>query len=121
VADLAERVCDKFPRWGAVDAGQVRLYLVDQPPGGDEPSEGAEATALDRWRLQSGWTLEHAGVASGSWLLARVSQPAAAVGASSCGAHTFFATPFQCVLRPLLQPTAPRLPRRRCWGGNRSE
>ena len=84
VADLTKRACSEFPRWGA-DAGQVRLHLVVHPSGGDEPTEEAEVAALDGQRLQSAWTLADAGIVSGSWLLARISLPAAAAGAS-CGA-----------------------------------
>ena len=80
VTDLAERACAKFPRWGA-DAGQVRLYLVphsldaDEPPSADEEARAAELT-------RPHWTLGRAGIVSGSWLLARVSLPATAAGAS---------------------------------------
>jgi len=73
------RACSKFPRWGA-DAGQVRLHLVVHAPGGDEPTAEAEAAALEGRRLQSGWTLERAGVLPGAWLLARV--PPAEVAAA---------------------------------------
>ena len=72
---LADRACTKFG-WGV--STQTRLYLVVHPSGGDEPSAEAEAAALRGARLQSGWTLERAGVASGSWLLARALGPGGA-------------------------------------------
>jgi len=82
VALLAERACAKFARWGAADAGQVRLYLVPHE-GVRKPLAEAEAraTLLDEPAL----SLADAGIVSGSWLLARVPRPPAAAGAS-CGA-----------------------------------
>jgi len=74
---LAERACAKFPRW-ETDAGQVRLFLV-RHVGVRKPPVEVEASAaqLDEPAL----SLFDAGVVSGSWLLARVSLPAAAPGA----------------------------------------
>ena len=86
VARLAKRACAEFPRWGAADAGQVSLYLVPNDAcSGDEPSEKAEADALGGARLQSGKTLAGASIAPRSWLLARISLPAAAAGALCFG------------------------------------
>ena len=80
VADLAERACTKFG-WGVPT--QMRLYLVPHA-GKENPTADAEtsAKALDK----PAYSLADAGIASGSWLLARVSQPAAADG-ESCGAR----------------------------------
>jgi len=77
VARLAERACAKFG-WGM--PSQASLFLVDHLPGGDEPSAlvEAKATTPSSRRLQSGWTVERAGVGAGSWLLTRVPPPAAA-------------------------------------------
>ena len=85
VARLAERACAKFG-WGV--PSQASLFFVDHLPGGDEPSAlvEAKATTPSSRRLQSGWTLERAGVEPKSWLLARVSLPPAAAGAS-CATH----------------------------------
>lgn len=92
---LAKRACAEFPRWGA-DAGQVHLLLVKQG-GRENPTaeEEASAEALDK----PAYTLADAHVASGSWLLARVSMPAAAAGAS-CGTHTFLAPASSLHRRP---------------------
>ena len=79
MARLTKRACVEFG-WGAPTL--ARLHLVPHPPGGDEPSAEVEAAALRGARLQSGWTLERAGVVPGSWLLARFSLPAAGAGAS---------------------------------------
>ena len=79
VTDLAKRACAEFG-WGVPT--QVRLYLIPHAPCGDEPPEEAEAKALCCARLQSGWSLEHAGIVMGSWLLARVSGPVMESGAS---------------------------------------
>ena len=79
VADLAERACAKFG-WGVPT--RARLYLVKHK-GELKPLAEAEARAalLDEPALR----LERAGVVSGSWLLARVSLPAAAAGAPPSG------------------------------------
>ena len=77
VARLAGRAVAAFPRWGAADAGQLRLHLVERPPDADEPpSADEEALAVELKRPH--WTLARAGVGAGSWLLARVAPPAAA-------------------------------------------
>ena len=78
IARLAERACAKFPRWGAADAGQVRLFLVKR--GGKLPTPEMEAAATPLEDPSD--TLVYAGIVSGSWLLARVSLPATAAGAS---------------------------------------
>jgi hypothetical protein len=82
VADLAERACAKFG-WGVPT--RARLYLVKHK-GELKPLAEAEARAalLDEPALR----LERAGVVSGSWLLARVSLPAAAAGAPPSGSAT---------------------------------
>ena len=82
VADLTERMCKEFPRWGA-DAGQVQLFLVAAPVGVDEPSAGALEGALCGARLQSSWPLAHAGIVPGSWLLARILPDTAAAAADA--------------------------------------
>ena len=85
MARLAARACAEFTRWGAADAGQVRLCLV--PHAGKEnptAAEEAAAVALDK----PAFSLADAGVVSGSWLLARVSLPAAAAGAPPAGSAT---------------------------------
>ena len=82
VADVVARACEKFPYWGA-HAGQVHLFLA--AAGGEaEPPPAALAAALadSAKRLGVGLTLAHAGIAPGSWLLARVPPPVAASGAS---------------------------------------
>ena len=77
VARLAERAVAAFPRWGAADAGQLRLHLVERPPDADEPpSADEEALAVELKRPH--WALARAGVGAGSWLLARVAPSAAA-------------------------------------------
>ena len=101
VADLAECAWTKFPRWGA-DAGQVRLYLVKNC-GKENPTADEEATAVAL--VKPGYALTDVGIASGSWLIAWVSLPAAAAGAS-CGAPFLSATaPYQ-PRRPISQPAA---------------
>ena len=83
IARLAERACAKFPRWGA-DAGQVRLYLVPTEERARALQRGTSAgDILAGDALFPGDTIERAGIASGSWLLARVSLPAAAGAARS--------------------------------------
>ena len=86
VGFLADRVCIKFSRWGAADAGQVRLYLVPHE-GIRKPLAEAEAEASAALLDEPALSLVDAGVLSGAWLLARVSLPAAAaVAAVSAGA-----------------------------------
>ena len=89
VADLAERACAKFQRWGA-DAGQVRLYLVPTEMRARELQRGSRADdILAGDALFAGDSLERAGIVSGSWLLARVPPPATTAGASCCArAHS---------------------------------
>jgi hypothetical protein len=96
VADVAERVCLKFPYWG-VHAEQVCLFLA---AGGGEvpppPAMLAAAAADPSARLGEGLTLAHAGITPGAWLLARVPPPAAAPGASAAAhdRHLRFAPSF---------------------------
>ena len=82
VTDLAERACAKFG-WGVPT--RARLYLAKQ--GGKEnptAEEEASAVALDK----PSYSLAEVGIASGSWLLAHVSLPAAAAGAPPAGSAT---------------------------------
>ena len=80
VAKLAKRACAEFPLW-SVDASQVELFLA-AADGNDEPTADAVTAALSGSRLQAGWSLEHARIGPGSWLLARIPPlPAAAPGA----------------------------------------
>jgi len=83
VTDLAERACAKFPRWGAADAGQVRLYLVTEERARALQCGGSADDILAGDSLFPSDALERAGVIPGSWLLARVSQPAATVTGAS--------------------------------------
>ena len=73
---LAKRACAEFG-WGVPT--QMRLYLVPHA-GKENPTadEETSAEALDK----PAYSLADAGIASGSWLLARVSGPATADGAS---------------------------------------
>lgn len=52
-----------------LDAGHLDLFLI-KVDGEDEPSE-AEVSALRSPRLQVGWPLSRASIASGAWLLGR--------------------------------------------------
>ena len=76
IARLAKRACTEFG-WGV--ATQMRLYLVPHV-GKENPTAKAETLAkvLDK----PAYSLADEGIASGSWLLARVSGPATADGAS---------------------------------------
>ncbi len=130
VADLAKRACAKFG-WGM--PSQASLFLVDHPPGGDEPSAEVEAEAMaPSRRLQSSWTLMRKSVTAGSWLLARVPAPpppAAAGAGASCRAHGVISAPLlMAAPRTHLSPSPnARSPNslfalfahRRCWGGRR--
>ena len=81
IARLAKRACAEFG-WGVPT--QVRLYLVKQC-GKENPTadEEASAVALDK----PAYSLADAGVVADSWVLARVSLPAAAaVAAVGAGA-----------------------------------
>ena len=75
VARLAERIRLFFPSWG-LNAGQLRLFLVEAAGDGN-PSSEEMRTALAGPPLQARSTLEHARVACGSTLLALVPDPAA--------------------------------------------
>ena len=75
VGHLAERASAKF-RW-LVGADKVKLFLV-KPDGGDEPTAAEEEAALTQPRLQVGWLLSRARIASGAWVIARLSLPPAA-------------------------------------------
>ena len=76
---LADRACAKFPRWGAAaNAGQVHLYLVTEERARALHCGGSADDILAGDSLFPSYALERAGVIPGSWLLARVSQPAAA-------------------------------------------
>ena len=89
MTDLAERACAKFPRWGAADAGQMRLYLVTEERARALQCGGSADDILAGDSLFPSDALERAGVIPGSWLLARVALPAAAAGASCARAHAF--------------------------------
>ena len=80
---LADRACAKFPRWGAADAGQMRLYLVTEERARALQCGGSADVILSGDSLFPSDALERAGVIPGSWLLARVSQPAATVTGAS--------------------------------------
>ena len=106
VADLSARARAAFG-WGATS--RVHLHLV-QLAGELKPLADAEARAalLDEPAL----LLERAGVVPGSWLLARVSLPAAAAGASredGRGGRTMASARafFRAALRSL-SPPSPR-------------
>ncbi len=78
VARLAVRACAELGL-GAGASSRCHLYLA-AAGGDDEPTSGTIEAALAGMRLQSGWSLERAGIVAGSWLLARV--PGAAPSAS---------------------------------------
>jgi len=70
ISRLAKRACAEFPSWG-VNAAQISLYLV-AAGGKDEPTEEAISAVLSSGgRLGVGWSLEDAGISSGTWLVAR--------------------------------------------------
>jgi hypothetical protein len=77
VADLAARAVAAFPRWGAADAGQLRLYLVVHTAGGSAPTAEVEQQALAGAALFPASSLQDAGVGAGALLLARVPARAA--------------------------------------------
>jgi hypothetical protein len=69
ISDLVERACVKFPHWGTAD--KLSLYLV-AAGGKDEPTEEAISAVLSSGgRLGVGWSIEDAGISSGTWLVAR--------------------------------------------------
>jgi hypothetical protein len=76
VGFLADLACAKFG-WGPPTLS--RLYLVGGPSL-DEPAPEAELAALLGTRLQSGWSLEHAGIECGSWVLAQMPPPSSQQG-----------------------------------------
>ena len=86
VARLAARACKEFKRW-AVDADQLRLFLVNHPHDADEPPSAEEEKVVTEL-TRPHWALPRAGVGPGSWLLARVPAPAAPAGASCVGPPT---------------------------------
>ena len=79
VTDLAERACAKFG-WGIPT--QMRLYLVTEECARSLQRGGSTDGIFAGDALFPVDALERAGVVPGSCLLARVSQPAAAAGAS---------------------------------------
>jgi hypothetical protein len=81
VARLTERACEKLGL-GAGAPSRCRLYLA-AAGGVDEPTADVIEAALSGARLQSGWSLDAAGIVAGSWLLARVSLPPAAEPSAS--------------------------------------
>ena len=109
VGILAESACRKFPRWGLVDAGQIRLFLVADA-GADQPSVDAIDLIIDNNEklLQVNKRLSEAGVASSSWLVARVTPHALPAGAR---ALVPFRAP-RALLTPALSLVARRCPRR---------
>lgn len=68
---LTDLACAKFG-WGPPTLS--RLFLVSGPSP-DEPLPEAEQEALLGTRLQSGWSLERAGLECGSWVLAQMPPP----------------------------------------------
>ena len=97
VADLTKRASTEFG-WGT--SSRVHLHLVKK--GGKEnptAEEEASAVALDK----PAYPLDEVFVTSGSWLLARMSQPAAVVTGASLGESLVAPTPFifdaPCLLR----------------------
>jgi hypothetical protein len=88
VADLAARAAAAFPRWGAADAGQLRLHRVQHEVGGEAPSPDDEKKALAGNALFPAAPLHRARVCAGALLVARVPAPpppAAAAGAPPDG------------------------------------
>ena len=75
VTDLAERASLKLT-WGT-SAAYVDLFLVT-PGGEDEPSAEEEEEALKQPRLGVGWSLARAGIVSGAWVIARLTDSSAA-------------------------------------------
>ena len=76
VTDLAERASQK--RGWNVDAAYVELFLVPAESE-DEPSAAEEEEALKQPRLGVGWSLPRAGIISGAWVIARLTDSPAAV------------------------------------------
>ena len=76
VGHLAERASQK--RGWNVDAAYVEIFLV-KPGGEDEPSAAEEEEALERPRLGVGRLLSRAGIISGAWVIARLTDSPAAV------------------------------------------
>jgi hypothetical protein len=85
VSDVAARACAAFG-WGAAPA---HLYLA-AAGGVDEPTAAVQRDALAGARLQGGWPLARAGVASGAWLLAATGAAAAAAAAAPTPLEVFF-------------------------------
>ena len=75
VTDLAERASLKLD-W-RTSAAYVELFLV-KPGGEDEPSAAEEEEALKQPRLGVGRSLSRAGIVSGAWVIARLTDPSAA-------------------------------------------
>ena len=71
----------RFPRWGAADAGQLRLHRVQHEVGGEAPSPDDEMKALAGAALFPAASLQAAGVRAGALLLARVPAPPRAAAA----------------------------------------
>ena len=76
VTRLAERASLKLD-W-RTSAAYVELFLV-KPGGEDEPSAAEEEEALKQPRLGVGWSLPRAGIISGAWVIARLTDSPAAV------------------------------------------
>jgi len=76
VGHLAERASLKLD-W-RTSAAYVELFLV-KPGGEDEPSAAEEEEALKQPRLGVGWSLPRAGIISGAWVIARLTDSPAAV------------------------------------------
>ena len=75
VTRVAERASQK--RGWNVDAAYVELFLVPAESE-DEPSAAEEEEALKQPRLGVGRSLSRAGIASGAWVIARLTDPSAA-------------------------------------------
>ena len=82
VGHLAKRA--SLERGWGVDAAYVDLFLV-KPDGDDEPIAAEEEAALTQPRLQVGWLLSRARIASGAWVVARLPDPP---GECACTAHS---------------------------------
>ena len=76
VTRVAERASQK--RGWNVDAAYVELFLVPAESE-DEPSAAEEEEALKQPRLGVGWSLPRAGIISGAWVIARLTDSPAAV------------------------------------------
>ena len=75
VTDIAERASLKLD-W-RTSAAYVELFLVPAESE-DEPSAAEEEEALKQPRLGVGRSLSRAGIASGAWVIARLTDPSAA-------------------------------------------